>query len=190
MELSLTADMTQTILASLKKSNATFREKYPGFSCARQPVHTVYGGAHIFSSDTAKKMSEMALKTLSEYAPNGGTLMKALGITDAKTSLWSKIHSRVVEKLKREAVEDFRIDFEDGYGTRPDSEEDGHAELTANEVAKGMKGASLPPFIGIRIKPFTDACVPRSLRTLDIFLSQLVKRAGGLPNCFVVTFRR
>jgi len=37
------------------------------------------------------------------------------------------IYNRVIEKLKREPVEDFRIDFEDGYGNRPDDEEDGHA---------------------------------------------------------------
>jgi hypothetical protein len=30
-------------------------------------------------------------------------------------------------KLKTEPIEDNRIDFEDGYGNRPDSEEDGHA---------------------------------------------------------------
>ncbi len=29
----------------------------------------------------------------------------------------------------REPVEDFRIDFEDGYGIRPDAEEDGHARI-------------------------------------------------------------
>ena len=37
------------------------------------------------------------------------------------------IYRRVTEKLQREPVEDFRIDFEDGYGNRPDDEEDGHA---------------------------------------------------------------
>ena len=41
------------------------------------------------------------------------------------------------EKLQREPVEDFRIDFEDGYGNRPDEEEDNHAALAATEVPKG-----------------------------------------------------
>ena len=39
-----------------------------------------------------------------------------------------RVHARVAEKLQREPVEDFRLDFEDGYGNRPDAEEDGHAD--------------------------------------------------------------
>ena len=61
-----------------------------------------------------------------------------------------------VDKLKREAVEDFRIDFEDGYGNRPDAEEDGHAVAAALEVAHGLEDGTLPPFIGIRIKTFSS----------------------------------
>jgi citrate lyase beta subunit len=98
------------------------------------------------------------------------------------------IYSRVQEKLRREPVEDFRIDFEDGYGNRPDAEEDGHAESAAAEVAKGMAAGSLPPFIGIRIKPFNEELRARSIRTLDIFVSSLLDQTGGkLPDNFVVT---
>ena len=35
---------------------------------------------------------------------------------------------RMLAKLDREPVEDYRIDFEDGYGVRPDAEEDEHAK--------------------------------------------------------------
>ena len=56
------------------------------------------------------------------------------------------IYTRVQEKLQREPVEDFRIDFEDGYGNRPDSEEDGHAESAAIEVANGMDAGTLATF--------------------------------------------
>jgi citrate lyase beta subunit len=98
------------------------------------------------------------------------------------------VYERVLEKLHREAVEDFRIDFEDGYGNRPDGEEDGDAERTAKEVAVGMKNKTLPPFIGIRIKTFTEELRARSVRTLDIFLSTLLDETGGhLPENFVVT---
>ena len=85
------------------------------------------------------------------------------------------------EKLKREPVEDFRIDFEDGYGNRPDAEEDGHAETAAAEVAKGIEAGTLPPFIGIRIKPFNEELRARSFRTLDIFVSTLLEKPVG--NC-------
>jgi len=74
--------------------------------------------------------------------------------TDRGAWMAYSVYNRVLEKLKREPVEDFRIDFEDGYGNRPDAEEDGHAESAALEVARGMQEGSLPPFIGIRIKPF------------------------------------
>jgi hypothetical protein len=98
------------------------------------------------------------------------------------------IYNRVSEKLTREPVEDFRIDFEDGYGNRPDDEEDGHAASAAAEVAKGSKEGTLPPFIGIRIKPFNEELRTRSLRTLDIFVSTLIEQnEGRLPDNFVVT---
>ena len=92
------------------------------------------------------------------------------------------------EKLQREPVEDFRIDFEDGYGNRPDDEEDGHAVSAAAETAEGSKNGTLPPFIGIRIKPFNEELRARSFRTLDIFVSTLVDlNKGHLPENFVVT---
>jgi hypothetical protein len=55
-------------------------------------------------------------------------------------------------------------------------------------VARGMKEGTLPPFIGIRIKPFTEELRERSMRTLDIFVTTLVKATGGkLPANFVIT---
>src|SRR6185436_20042639 len=87
-----------------------------------------------------------------------------------------------------EPVEDFRADFEDGYGNRPDAEEDGHAESAAREMAAGTANGTLPPFIGIRIKPFTEELRDRSVRTLDLFLTTLARETGGrLPKGFVVT---
>ncbi|NDC25256.1 MAG: phosphoenolpyruvate kinase, partial [Proteobacteria bacterium] len=130
----------------------------------------------------------VALRTLKEYAPDALMLRQALGEEQGNPELWNTIYQRIVKKLEDEAVEDFRIDYEDGYGTRPDSEEDGHAESGAKEVAKGMNQSSLPPFIGIRIKPFSEECHRRSIRTLDIFVSTLLSETSGeLPSHFVVT---
>jgi citrate lyase beta subunit len=50
-----------------------------------------------------------------------------------------------------------------------------------------MRDNTLSPFIGLRIKPLTPELQARSLRTLDIFLTALVREAGGLPERFVVT---
>ncbi len=188
MKTTFTQDSLGPITSSLHSANQRFLKLYPGMTHDRQPVHTVYGGAQIFSSDTAKKMSGVAVRNLKEYAPNAKSLMKALGEEKADIELWSKIYFRVIKKLEDEAVEDFRIDYEDGYGTRPDAEEDGHAESGALEVAKGIAQGSLPPFIGIRIKPFSEECYARSIRTLDIFLSTLLSQTSGkLPLKFVVT---
>jgi citrate lyase beta subunit len=98
------------------------------------------------------------------------------------------VYARVLEKLQREPVEDYRIDFEDGYGNRSDAEEDQHAKLAAEEVARGMEAGSLPPFIGIRIKAFSQELRARSIRTLDIFLTALCEAARGrVPENFFVT---
>jgi citrate lyase beta subunit len=171
------------ITAALSSANKDFAQRYPGESNRRQAVHTVYGGGHLFRADTAQKLGSVALRTLEEYAPDPATLSSALGLTSEE-----KIYARVVEKLRCEPVEDFRLDFEDGYGNRPDEEEDGHAASAAGEVARGFAEKTLPPFIGIRIKPLNEDLRARSIRTLDIFMTTLLRETGGnLPDGFVIT---
>jgi citrate lyase beta subunit len=213
MKLSIPEKDKQGVLSSLKTANTAFAKIYPGDSPERQPVHTVYGGANLFKSDTTVKMGAVALNNFRTYAPDFTVLAKALELpgyealpsdqksidalkkrfeSDAskgeKGRLAFTVYNKIIKKLEREALEDFRIDFEDGYGNRPDAEEDATAVFTANEVAKGMKDGTLSPFIGIRIKPFTEELKNRSVRTLDIFVSTLVEASGGkLPANFVVT---
>jgi citrate lyase beta subunit len=185
MPTTLTADALGTVFARLRGANLAFNRRYPGESEHRQPVHVVYGGAHLFRADSASHLGTLALRALDEYAPTAEELARAIGLPEA---LAPTIWSRVAEKLRREPVEDFRADFEDGYGNRPDAEEDGHAELVAREMAAGLAAGTLPPFIGIRIKPFTEELRDRSVRTLDLFLTTLVRATGGrLPDGFVVT---
>ena len=184
-ETSLPDNALTAILDSIDKANARISEQFPGDSPARQPVHTVYGGAHLFKADAAQKLGSHALRSLQEHAPDAATLAAALGIDPA---LADRIYLRVIDKLTQEPVEDFRIDFEDGFGNRPDHEEDGFAQLVANEVAAGLSNGSLPPSIGIRIKPLNDELKRRSLRTFDLFLTRLLERTRGvLPPNFVVT---
>ena len=118
----------QKALDRVNRAQARVLARYPGDSGTRQPVHTVYGGAHLFASDTAKKLGELALRSLDSYAPDANTFAEAIGI---RGELAGKVYDRVREKLRREPVEDFRIDFEDGYGNRSDAEEDGHAAQAA-----------------------------------------------------------
>ena len=182
-----------TILDALDKANARVTAQFPGDSPARQPVHTVYGGAHLFKADAASKLGAVALRSLQEHAPDAATFAAALGLDPA---LADRIYLRVIDKLTQEPVEDFRIDFEDGFGHRPDEEEDRFALSAADEVAAGLTAHTLPPSIGIRIKPLNEELKRRSLRTFDLFLTRLVDQigrsaerppSGFLPSNFVVT---
>ena len=215
MKTSIPSSQKETILAELGQANKAFQKIYPGDKPDRQPVHTVYGGADLFTADSAEKMAQAALNTLLNNAPNFVEFAKAIELpgyealpTDTKAiaaliqkmdnaseterkqeAAWLSYttYNKVLNKLKTEALEDFRIDFEDGFGNRSWEEEDTTAERAAKEVAKGMKANSLPPFIGIRIKPFTEDLKERGVRTLDIFLTTLSSETGGkLPNNFVV----
>ncbi len=152
----------------------------------RQPVHTVYGGAHLFAPDTVSKLGAIALRTLREYAPDAGAFAAAVGFDP---ELAARVYPRVVDKLTREPVEDYRLDFEDGFGSRPDAEEDAVARRAAAHVASAHAAGTLPAGIGIRIKTLSDDTLARrSLRTFDIFLTALVEATGGrLPDGFVVT---
>jgi citrate lyase beta subunit len=170
-----------TLPDSLAKANREFSRRYPGDSGKRQPVHTVYGGAHLFKADLCAKMGAIAERTLTEFAPDAATLGLAIGIPN---HLADTVYARVIEKLRREPVEDFRIDFEDGYGNRPDAEEDATADAAAEEVLKGLEGGALPPLLGIRIKCFSEELKARSVRTLARFLNSL---GSNVPEHFVVT---
>src|ERR1700694_4500776 len=217
MKISLSELSLNAITENLSGSNRAVAARYPGETGRRQPVHTVYGGAHLFRADSAARLGKVAERALADHAPDFVVFARALGlprsdelpdvlgyaiglkqrlanepdrVREENPAAWlaHAIHSRVQEKLSREPVEDFRIDFEDGYGNRPDAEEDGHAESAAVEVANGISAGTLPPFIGIRIKPFNEELRGRSMRTLDIFVSTVLDRAGGkLPDNFVVT---
>lgn len=215
MHLSISEDKKSHIFGDLKVANTTFNKIYKGDREDRQPIHTVYGGANLFKSNTTDVLGKIALKSLLLYAPNFIEFGKAFQLNGFENfpsesseqkalinelvklsedelkahyaGFSYRIYKKVIAKLKREGVEDFRIDFEDGFGNRPDKEEDETAINTANQVATGMEDETLSPFIGIRIKPFTEELKERGLRTLDIFLTTLLAASNGkLPNNFVV----
>jgi citrate lyase beta subunit len=89
-------------------------------------------------------------------------------------------------KLEREPIEDLRIDFEDGYGTRPDEQEDAAAVDAARALAKTVQAGSATPYHGLRIKSLEAPSRRRGLRTLDLFVRELAG-AGALTDAFVIT---
>lgn len=185
MNTSFDSQAVASLIANLAAANAGFAGRYPGESAGRQPVHTVYGGAHLFAADSARKLGELAVRSLDVHAPNARTFARAIGLP---AELAGRVYQRVREKLLREPVEDFRLDFEDGYGNRPDEEEDTTAVSAAVAVADGARRGTLPPFIGIRIKPLSKELAKRGLKTLDLFCSTLLDATNGkLPANFVIT---
>ena len=215
MKSILDQNKTSGILKQLAGANRSFEENYPGKSLRRQPVQTFYEGAHLFKADSAKNFAQLANKSLTDFAPDFVSFANALGLKDVESlpdnnaaidallteiqnngidpknsAVWLawRVYVQVKKKLEREAIEDFRLDYEDGFGIHPDEKEDAVAVQGAKEVADGMKQNILPPFIGIRIKPFNSEFVERSVRTLNIFVSTLLEETGGvLPENFVVT---
>ena len=171
------------LLDSLHAANLAFVALHPGDPPRRRRPRARVGGGHLFRADTAAKLGEVARRAMAEYAPDPAALDQALGLG----ALAEPVYARVAEKLAREPVEDFRIDFEDGYGTRPDADEDRDVTNAAREVAKGHQAGTLPEFIGIRIKPLTEELRVRSIRTLRIFLGTLLGEAGELPENLVLT---
>jgi citrate lyase beta subunit len=182
----LTDDDLATAAAAVRQANNAFAARYPGESGLRQPVHVVYGGAQLFKAESTGRLGQIAMRALQEYAPDAATLAGAVGLPGG--TLADTVYARVTEKLRREPVEDFRIDFEDGYGNRPDAEEDADAVRVADELARGMESGSLPPFIGMRVKPLNEELRGRSIRTLDLLLTALVHKTGGrLPENWTLT---
>jgi len=183
----------------------------------RSPIHVVYGGAHLFKSDTPQKLGKIALKSLETFAPNFARFAQAMWLKGADTlphsdnviadlefqivenaskikrenfpawTAWT-IYQKMLDKLSSEPIEDYRIDFEDGYGMRPDEEENSHAISASSELAEAFLQNTITPFSGFRIKSLAPETYRRAIKTLDLFLTNLIEKSGGkLPENFVVT---
>ncbi len=177
----------EKILAPLAASNVLLGQTNLGpDKQTRAPVHVLYGGAHLFKRDTSARLGKLAQDAWARYSPDASTFAKALGLPPTDTLQLA--YARTTQKLIAEPIEDLRIDFEDGFGLRPDAEEDATAVRCALEVAAGLADATLPSMLGVRIKSLGDAHKYRAARTLDLFFSTLCQQTGGrLPDNFVVT---
>jgi citrate lyase beta subunit len=169
--------------ASLAATDAELARRYPGDPGTRQPVHTVYVPADAFTAATVRDWGDRALAALDAHAPDADALAAVLGLS---AGLSAEVHDRVRAKLRREPVEDLRIDFEDGYGPRPEAEEDAAAVAAARAVTATVAEGTAPAYIGIRMKCMEAAVRDRGIRTLDLFLTALLD-GGGLPDGLLLT---
>ncbi|MCK1797730.1 HpcH/HpaI aldolase/citrate lyase family protein [Streptomyces sp. XM4193] len=179
------SSVSREVGAALAAVDAELERRYPGDPGTRQPVHTVYVPGDVFAADTVRTWGREALALLERHAPDAASLAQVL---DLDRGLAAAVHERVRAKLVREPIEDLRIDFEDGYGNRPDAEEDADAARAAALVAgwAERESAERAPYVGIRLKCLEAEVRDRGIRTLDVFLTALLN-AGGLPSGLVLT---
>lgn len=153
----------------LADADAALLADYPGDRGVRQPVHTVYVPGDRFDVDTVTSWGAAAVAALDELSD---------------VVLDGDLLQRVRSKLEREPIEDLRIDFEDGYGVRPDGQEDADVVSASHALAASVGAGSASPYNGIRIKSFEAPTRRRGLRTLDLFVGEL---GDGLTAGFRVT---
>lgn len=176
-------DLIGRLDRALAGADAALAASYPGDRGVRQPVHTVYVPGDRYDEKTVSEWSAESGRVLAEHAGSAAEVADSFGLAP---DLAEQIYDRVTAKLAAEPIEDLRIDFEDGYGARPDEDEDAAVEAAARALAATVRGGSAAPFHGIRIKSFEAPTRHRGLRTLDLFLGELV-REGGLGDGFVIT---
>jgi citrate lyase beta subunit len=143
----------------------------------RTTVHVLYGGANRFTSDTFIKLSRIARQSFSSCVHNEQDFLE---LTNKKWSLdlCKDILLAVQNKLDTNPIEDFRIDFEDGYGLHTDLEETQHAGKAGSALTEAMQKDFRPKRIGIRIKPLSTSARTRALQTLREFVDGFVESSG------------
>lgn len=169
----------------LTPDDIEYTQRYPG-PPGPGSVHTVYIPVPKFVDGVAAAWGRQGLDAVAMHGPQWQALLSELtGGSTAGSA--DELHTLTLDKLTREPIEDLRIDFEDGFrahrGTvADDQEEDGQAVRAAAVVAH----TQMPRSWGIRIRCLAGATRRRGLRTLDLFLGELLSH-GALPPGFVTT---
>ena len=175
----------------LNAANEQHVRRHRGEQAERHPVQSYIEGAQHFRADTIPSLGRRALDALERYAPDGETLARAMMFGGRERAFADDVHGRVSRKLASEPIEDYRIDFEDGYGTHPDAVEDAQAIRCADETVAAMRARQLSPTFGIRVKPLSRDLAARSLQTTDVFIESVLAGTGGsLPLNFIVTLAK
>jgi citrate lyase beta subunit len=173
--LALAGELSDEVSGLLADADRALLVDYPGEPAGRQPVHTVYVPADRYTADTVPTWGKEALAAVDEHP---AVFEELAG--DAE------VVARVRAKLEREPVEDLRIDFEDGYGNRPDETEDRDLRNAATALARSVADGTAAPFRGIRFKSLEAPTRARGLRTLTMFVAGLLEENVSLAD-FVVT---
>jgi hypothetical protein len=129
--------------ARLADTDAFLDRSYPGEDGRRQPVHTVNVPADRYTVDLPQRWGAEAAALV---AAQGGwaALCRSVGVAD---HLVDAVAVRAEAKLAGEPIEDLRLDFEDGYGPRPDAVEDADAVAVAERLADALAAVACGPWI-------------------------------------------
>ena len=104
MKRTFSGDSVRGIETSLQEAHTAFQLNYPGDPEERQPVHVVYGGAHLFRANAVKRLGELAFVS-DEFAPDFITFAKALRLPESQNAspnrLAQRIHLRNPSKMIR-----------------------------------------------------------------------------------------
>ncbi len=150
-----------------------------------RPIHTLYGGAHRFSADAVPKLGRLAREFWQRWCAEPSDLPRFVG-RPIDAPLAVAVHAAVSDKLGREPIEDYRVDFEDGFGVRGDREEDEALDRVVEALAVLSRDADRRPrWIGARVRRLVGATAARGRRTL----TRLVEGLGtiGWQGDFLVT---
>lgn len=178
-----TAELTARADARLAAADTALDADFPGDHGGRQPVHTVYVPADRFHDGLVGEWGAEALAALDQHAPTAAVAAEVFGLDPGVAG---RIAERVRAKLASEPIEDLRIDFEDGYGTRVDADEDAAVDAAVPALWSTLAADGGPAFSGIRMKSLEKPTRARGIATLARFVEAVVQDSS-VPTGFVVT---
>lgn len=171
----LPARVLAELEAALVPVDALRVATYPGDGTGRQPIHTVYLPVDRVESGLSQAWGDAALGAVAEHAAAPTRLADLVGL---EHDLVGDVWPRMLAKLEREPIEDLRVDAEDGYRGSPERE-DGDVLAAARFLAADVRSGHCAPSVGIRAKCMEGVVRARGLRSLDLFLGELIGSAGA-----------
>jgi citrate lyase beta subunit len=143
-------------------------------------VHVLYAGADRFVSSLAPKIGRLARDAFETHLASDDDLARLVAPELRAVDL-HELRARVRARLEVRPLDDFRIDFEDGYGVRSDDEHDEHARAAGRAIAEGHVAGTLPHGLGIRIAPLDTETRARGLRTLALVIEAMCEDGAARP---------
>jgi hypothetical protein len=153
-------------------------------------MHTLYGGAHLFKASSLAKLNALALKSYDAAIANPQSLRAHVPVAQGLSlEELAEVHKRTLVALGRGAIQDYRIDFEDGLGPKSPEDEVTLAKSAAHALCTEEHRQSYAGKIGIRTRAMSQK--DQVLRVLSAFAEGAeeawASRNVGLPETLALT---